>query len=297
VPIVQEAPQPDLGENPASNPRAQIGDNMPPLEERIGMEFREALLSDRPDFITRMESAIAAVDRGIVLDDKGKLQLATESEEMLGKAGDLEKILRACDGYISDTHKMVKQPYLEGGRAVDAEKNRLTGPVTDARSKLRDGMNAFMAKREAERRAEEARVAAEQRAAQEAADRAAREAREAEEAAQKAARDAKTEEEREAARLAAADAQAKAEEAIAAAPLAAAAPARTEPIRSDAGATVSGKTVWNSEVEDFTKAFKAVKSNPKVQEAISTAIAGLVRAGTREIPGVRIWSTVQAVAR
>lgn len=286
MPIVQEAPQPNLGENPASNPRAQIGDNMPPLEERIGMEFREALLSDRPDFITRMETAIAAVDRANVTD-----------EETLGKAGDLEKILRACDGYISDTHKMVKQPYLEGGRAVDAEKNRLTGPVTDARSKLRDGMNAFMAKREAERRAEEARVAAQQRAAQEEADRAARASREAEEAAQKAARDATTEEEREAARLAAADAQAKAKEAIAAAPLAAAAPARTEPIRSDAGATVSGKTVWNSEVEDYKKAFAAVSDDDKVREAIDAAVARLVRAGKREIKGVRIWSTVQAVSR
>jgi hypothetical protein len=297
VPIVQEAPKPDLGENPASDPRVQIGGNFPPLEERIGMEFRESLLSDRPDFITRMEAAITAVDRAIVLDDKGKPQLVTEDEETLGKAGDLEKILRACDGHISETHKTVKQPYLDGGRAVDAEKNRLTGTITTARSKLRDGMNAFMAKREAERRAEEASKAAEQRAAQEKADRAAREAREAEEAAQRAARDATNDEEREAARLAAADAQAKAEEAIAAAPLAAAAPARAEPIRSDAGSTVSGKTVWNSEVEDFAKAFKAVKSNPKVQEAINTAIAGLVRAGTREIPGVRIWSTVQAVAR
>ena len=32
-------------------------------------------------------------------------------------------------------------------------------------------------------------------------------------------------------------------------------------------------------------------------ESVSTAIAGLVRAGTHEIAGVRIWSTTQAVAR
>lgn len=286
MPIVQEAPKPSLGENPASDPRTAIGGNMPPIEERIGMEFREALLSERPEFINRMESAIAAVDRANVTD-----------EETLGKAGDLEKILRACDGHISETHKAVKQPYLDGGRAADAEKNRLIAPISDARLKLKDRMNGFMAQREAERRAEQARIAAEQRAAQEAADRAAREAHEAEEAAQRAAAAATNDAEREAARIAATEAQAKAEEAIAAAPLAAAAPARAEPVRSDAGSTVSGKTVWNSEVEDFAKAFKAVRSNPKVQEAVATAIAGLVRAGTREIPGVRIWSTVQAVAR
>lgn len=293
MPIVQE-------QEPATvdaNPRAQIGGNEPPLEERIGMEFRDALISERADFVVRMETAIDAVSRAIVLDDDGKPKLVSEDEETLGKAGDLEKILRACDGHITDTHKTVKQPYLDGGRAVDAEKNRLIAPITDARHRLRDGMNAFLAKREAARRAEEARLAAEQRALQEAADRAAREAREAEEAAELAKREAVSEEDRAAAEEAAEAAKDKAFAAMAAAPLAAAAPARSEPIRSDAGTSISTKVVWNSAVEDYGKAFKAVKSNPKVQEAINTAIAGLVRAGTREIQGVKIWPTTQAVAR
>jgi hypothetical protein len=82
-----------------------------------------------------------------------------------------------------------------------------------------------------------------------------------------------------------------------AAALAPAAGKGAEPVRSDAGSTVSTREVWNSEVQDFAKAFKSVKSNPKVQEAISAAVAGLVRAGQREIAGVRIWPTQQAVAR
>lgn len=264
-PEVEAAPPPSLpGENPASNPRAVIGGNEPPLEERIGMEFREALLSERSDFIARMESAIAAVDRAEVSDD-----------DTLGKAGDLERILRACDGHIAETHKAVKQPYLDGGRAVDAEKNRLIGPINEARYKLKDKMSGYMADREAERRrVEQARIAEERRQAEAAAQ------------AERERQEAAGENDPEAV---------AAIEAVALAP-AAAAP-RAEPVRSDAGSTVSGKTVWNSQVEDYTKAFKAVKSNPKVQEAINSAIAGLVRAGTREIPGVRIWSTMQAVAR
>lgn len=308
MPIAQpKTLEPDLGENPASNPRAVMGANEPPLEERIAMEFHDALLEERPDFVTRMETAIAAVARAIVTNDDGKLQLVSEDEETLGKAGDLDKILRACDGHISDTHKTVKQPYLDGGRAVDAEKNRLVHPITEARSKLRDGMNAFMAKREAARRAEEARIAAEQRAAQERAQAAEAERRRAEEAAAAAARDAEQAkrdgdaEALEAARLAeqnaAADARA-AERRMENETFAAAQTAtQAGPVRSDAGATISGKTVWNSAVEDYKKAFSAVSDDAKVREAIDAAVARLVRAGKREIKGCRVWSTVQAISR
>lgn len=288
MPIVQEAPKPDLGENPASNPRAAIGDNMPPVEEQIAMEFREALLTDRPDFIERMESAIAALAR---------VPEAIEDEETLGRAGDLDKILRACEAYVAEVHKAVKEPHLARSRACDAEKNALTSKITVARSRLADVMNAFMAKREAERRAEEMRRAAEARAAAEAAAKAEREAREAEMAAQRAMAEAANDAEREAAALRAAEAQREAEQRMADAALAAAPVGKAEPVRSDTGSTISGRTVWQSEVEDYVKAMKAVKSDPKVREAIDAAVQRLVKAGQREIPGTRIWSTTQAVAR
>lgn len=253
----------DNAEVEAPNPRAAIGNNEPPLEERIQMEFRDALLDERPNFMTRMADAIAAVDRVQVTD-----------EEELGKAGDLEKILRACDQYISATHQVVKRPYLEGGRACDAEKNRLIGPITTARARVMDAMNEFMAKREAARRKAEAERVAEERRQAELAAQAERERQEA---------------------LGENNAEAIAQmEAVSMAP---AAPKRAEPIRSDAGATVSGKVVWNSEVQDMAKAFKAVKGDEKVQQAIRDAVQRLVRAGQREIPGVRIWDTIQAVAR
>lgn len=283
MPIVQAAPEPEVVD---LNPRAVMGANEPPIEEQIAMEFREALLSERPDFIVRMESAVEAVGRAEVVDD-----------ETLGKAGDLAKILRACEAYVAEVHKAVKEPHLARSRACDAEKNALTSKITVARSRLADVMNAFMAKREAERRAEEMRRAAEARAAAEAAAQAEREAREAELAAQRAMAEAANEAEREAAAARAAEAQREAEQRMADAALAAAPVGKAEPVRSDTGSTISGRTVWQSEVEDYVKAMKAVKSDPKVREAIDAAVQRLVKAGQREIPGTRIWSTTQAVAR
>ncbi len=283
MPIVQAAPEPEVVD---LNPRAVMGANEPPIEEQIAMEFREALLSERPDFLVRMESAVEAVGRAEVVDD-----------ETLGKAGDLAKILRACEAYVAEVHKAVKEPHLARSRACDAEKNALTGKITVARSRLADVMNAFMAKREAERRAEEMRRAAEARAAAEAAAKAEREAREAELAAQRAMAEAANEAEREAAAARAAEAQREAEQRMADAALAAAPVGKAEPVRSDTGSTISGRTVWQSQVEDYAKAMKAVKSDPKVREAIDAAVQRLVKAGQREIPGTRIWSTTQAVAR
>jgi hypothetical protein len=246
VPIVQAAPEPEVVD---LNPRAVMGANEPPIEEQIAMEFREALLSERPDFLVRMESAVEAVGRAEVVDD-----------ETLGKAGDLAKILRACESYVAEVHKAVKEPHLARSRACDAEKNALTGKITVARSRLADVMNAFMAKREAERRAEEMRRAAEARAAAEAAAKAEREAREAELAAQRAMAEAANEAEREAAAARAAEAQREAEQRMADAALAAAPVGKAEPVRSDTGSTISGRTVWQAEVENYKQALKAVKS-------------------------------------
>lgn len=297
MPIVQASPEaPALGENPASNPRATIGDNFPPIEEQIAMEFREALLTDRPDFETRMDSAIEAVGRAAVTDD-----------QTLGKAGDLDKILRACAAHIDDTHKAVKEPYLARGRACDAEKNARASRITTARFALRDKMNGFMAEREAKRRADEARIAAEQRAAAERAMAAEREREEAErkaaaaaaaaERAKQAGDEAAAAEARKAEEQAAQDAR-EAEARMEQDALAAAqAVPRNEPVRSDAGAAVSGRKVWQFQIVDVEVAFMAVSDDEKVREAIEKAIGRRVKAGTRKIEGVKIWETIQAIAR
>lgn len=262
---------------------AIFGHNKPPLEELIPEEFRAELLRERPDFLDRFENAIAAAERAVANDD-----------ETLGRCGDLVKLYRACDSHITTTHKTVKQPHLDAGRLCDAEKNALTERLAAAKRKVESVANTFVAKREAEARAERERIAAEERAAAERAAAAERERIRAEQEAAEAARNAASEEERNAAIDRAAEAAREAEEAMKAAALAPAAPSRSEPVRSDAGATVSGKQEWKCEVEDYSKAFRAVKDDAKVREAIDAAAARLVRAGKREIPGVRIWAVAKA---
>lgn len=198
-------------------PHGEIGHNMPPIEEQVASEFREQLLTDRPDFEVRLQAMIDAAERVEVAND-----------ETLGKAGDLIKMYRAAEGHINETHKAVKEPYLRGGRAVDAEKNSLINRIQPARDKVQGRMNEY---------------------------------------------------------------------AMRAAALAPAEQVKAEPIRSDAGSTISGRQVWNSQVDDYQVAFIAVEDNPKVREAIDKAVAKLVKAGKRQIEGVRIWPTAQAVAR
>lgn len=280
-PIFDDVPAWPEQRSQAAPPPA--GHNRPPLDELIPQEFREALLSDRPDFDVKMRDLVDAANRAKADDD-----------ETLGRCGDLVKSYRAIIAHVEATHKAVKAPYLEGGRLVDAERKAMLAPVEAAKAKVEAIGNAYVAKREAEAKAERERILAEQRAAADAASRAERERIEAEQAAARALADAANEEEREAAASAAAEAARRAEEAQRAAALAPAAPAERTLIHSDAGATVGGKQEWLCEVEDYTKAMRHVRSDPKVKEAIDAAIKRLVRAGQRELTGVRIWPVAKA---
>ena len=272
------APWPD-----APNPRAVVGGNKPPLDELVPAEFRAVLLAEKPEFLSKLDQLIEAADRAKAVDD-----------ETLGRCGDLVKAYRACTSHIDATHKAVKQPYLDGSRLVDAEKNALASRLAEAKAKVEGIGNAFVAQREAEARALRERIAAEQRAAAERAAAAERERIKAEQEAARAAAEATNEVDRQAAADRAAEAARAAEQAMADAALAPAAPEKAEPVRSDAGATVSGKTEYACEVEDYTKALRHVRSDPKVKEAIEAAIKRLVRAGQRELTGVRIWPVSKA---
>ncbi len=260
-----------------------MGHNRPPLEEIIPAEFRAALLADKPDFLTVLEDRVDQASRA-----------RANNEDELKRCGNLVKAFREILGHINETHKTVKQPYLDGGRLVDAEKNALVERVDAAKRTVEAIGNAFVAKREAEERAERARIEAEQRAAAERAAAAERERERAEQEAEQAALTATNDAERAAAEQRAAEAADAAEAAMAQAALAPALPDRTEPIRSDEGAVISGKQEWKSEVTDYTLAFMHVEDHPKVREAIDKAVAQLVKAGKRSLDGVRIWPVAKA---
>jgi hypothetical protein len=259
--------------------------NKPPLEEVIPAEFREALLADHPDFLLKLDDAVANADKAIADDD-----------DSLAKCGTLMKTYRVLLSHIDATHTDVKAPYLQGGRLVDAEKNTLVARVNTARAKVDAIGNAYVAKRDAEAKAERERLAAEQRRAAEEAARAERERQDAEREALRAQREATTQDERDAAQERANEAARRAEEAMASAALAPTAPAKSEPVRSDEGATVSSKQEWMSKVDDYAKAFKTVKGDAKVREAIDKAVQALVKStkGQMEIPGVTAWPVAKA---
>jgi hypothetical protein len=62
------------------------------------------------------------------------------------------------------------------------------------------------------------------------------------------------------------------------------------PARGDFGASVSAKTEWRFEIAELAKLPLAIRRHPDVIAAMEKVIRGLVRGGTRSIPGVKIWS-------
>lgn len=210
---------------------------------------------------------------------------------------------------IGDAHSILKRPILDAGTALDtAKRNAVSGVEAEYKRVERlCGDYALEQRRKAERaeqerlaeirRAEEAeRVAAEaQRRAEEAerlrqqAELAAQEARskKAKQEAEAAALRAK--QEQEAALKLQQDAQAKADEAAAAADFEHEAPQIT---KSAARETET----YDFEVEDVAALYEACPRAVELK-AKRSIIADMIKAGTRELAGVRIWPVVKVAAK
>lgn len=268
---------------PAAQPA--IGHNKPPLDEQIKADFKERLAEVSPKFNELFDQYIEAADRAYATDDAS-----------LKKCGDLVKAYRGYQKDVDEAHTAVKAPYLEAGRLVDAEKNVLIAKIKEARAKVEAVGNAFTAKREAEARAERERQEREARIAAEAAAKAEAEAAAASAAAVEAER--QSGDDAEATKAAAAEAARKAEQAMTEAALASASSnAKAEPLRTDTGAAIGTKRDWHSKITDYKAAFNALWDDPKVQEAMDKAAQRRVKAGTRAIEGVEIWSTAKMNVR
>lgn len=273
--ITQLQPKADVNDNP----RAVMGNNRPPVAIEARAEFDD-LINANDGLRQRIEDLIGASERA-----------TATSEETMGRCGQTIIQIRAAMKKVEDAHTTAKAPYLEGGRVVDAAKKELLVPLEEAKKRIEGKQEGYLReqkKRDDERRA---KAAAEQRRIDEEN---ARLQREHDESVRKAKQEA------QAARIAA-------EEAGRPAPVYVA-PVIAEPvyvappppptviergiIRGAEGAAISGKKVWKSQVNDYAAAFPMVASNPKVKEAIDAAVAGIVRAGLRDIPGVRVWEDV-----
>jgi hypothetical protein len=260
------APWPERKTAPSPAP---IGHNKPPLEELIPVEFRAALLGERPDFLTLMDNYLGAGDPNSEDYKPGAVHRAKcTDEETLGNCGKVINTLRAILSHAEATHKAVKEPYLSGGRLVDAELNAIKGRVLAGRAIVQGLMDDYANEQLRLRRIEEARLA------KEVADAAAERKR-----LEDKARETGVFHE------------------YVAPPVAAPLPVPA-PIRTD-GATVSLGTEWYAIIDDYAKAFRHVKDDSKVREAIDAAIGKIVKASkaNTNIPGVRAMERAKTSSR
>lgn len=254
---------PDVKPMPTMAPAAvgsQVGHNRPPLDEEARIAFNDSI-DQRDGFRKRIEDLIASADKAYCTDDAS-----------LGRCGELVKQIRAADKVIEDTHKTVKQPYLDAGRVVDDMKKALSNPLVAAKAAVESKQSVY---------AEEQRqiaLAAQRRQQEEAA------AQRREEEARRREAEEKN--------LPVPD---PVEVPVTAAPP----PPLTTGVvaRGDYGTAVSAGLEHIAMVVDYELAFIKVASNVKVREAIDKAIAALVRAGERDIAGVTITERAKITNR
>lgn len=194
-----------------------------------------------------------------LLDSAGRVP-PIDSDTIAGKVGDLCKMASDVEKRINAAREKHNRPLLNAQRSLKARADAVFAPLAVAISGLRTSLNNYMA--------EQARKAAEER-------------RKAEEAAQRA---------REAAA-----ASAQPDEPL---PVIETPKVEAPVARGDMGARVGTRTVWKHEIEvPIAKLPKAVLENERVRAAVDQVIGQMIRTGTHEIKGVRIWSEQEAMVR
>lgn len=192
---------------------------------------------------------------------------AVVDTESAARAADLVKMIRVASTKLDDAHREVKAPYLAAGRVVDGLRADVNATLDRAKRTIDQKLNQFVAeeraKAETERRRQEEIARAAQKAAEEA--RSATEAQGYERAAQQA--------------------------------VARAADVAPPRIEGDLGGRATAKTEWVATVTDYVLAFNSVWANSIVIEAVDKAVKAMVRAGARDIPGVKIVAQVKTVVR
>jgi uncharacterized protein YlxW (UPF0749 family) len=251
------------GTTEAQNPRAVIGSNEPPADadpllDRLAETTRD--LSAK----TRLDKLIAACERvPDELPDDAKAGDAATVYTMLDKAR------KAFDAQRVEETK----PFLESQRKVNAHFKTFLESADDAMRGIKAKVDAYRRKKDAAAAAERQRLEAEARARQAEAD--------------KKAAEAKTVEQQAAARRAADEAAALQKKAEATKPV----------VQGSYGAKASGRKVLRGTVTDHSKLPDIVMKAPKVVEAIDKTIAGLIKAGAREIAGVTITPDTETTIR
>lgn len=248
------------------DPRLTIGgNNPPPLREILAERFARTSME-----IDQLAKRADGAPKKVVDD------------EQFGAVGDIAKDARTLSKSIEEKRKVEKEPFLQGGRDVDA----FFGTLTDRVKRIADTLQAradeyarAKAAEERRKREEEARrLAAEEQRQREIAEREAERNRPT--ASAKHEDRANYAQERAAAAAAGAEARA----------------AELTRTRSAAGTVASARTSWDFEITDIGKVPLDTLRPFIKREHIEQAIRSFVRINKDAVPleGVRIFENVKA---
>jgi hypothetical protein len=102
-------------------------------------------LGERADFMVKLDDLLGKVNPDPEkASDLGSVHRAKcDSEDNLGKCGSLVKALRAAEALVDDVHVRIKKPYLDAGRAVDAEKNAFKARIAAGKNRVQAMMDDY----------------------------------------------------------------------------------------------------------------------------------------------------------
>lgn len=249
---------------------AQPGHNLPPR----GADIERARLEDK--FTAQIKRA------GLLVDAMDRVPPVIEDDETAGKTGDFIKQVTAHRKMMETARVSEKEPHLELGRVVDGFFKRFIDPLDTVKKTVESRLGVFLRqKEEAERRArlEAERIAREESQRKEA------------EALALATKDVAGSEK-------ALDAAVAAEaQAVEAGVAAEAKPAELARTRGDYGSVSTLRTSWDFEIDDRSKIPLDALRPYLAADAVDKAVRAFVRAGGRDLAGVRIFENRTAMVR
>ncbi len=256
---------------------AEIGSNNPPPDLLLGDALRDRLLDEHSKLLKRRDELVAAAARIPPIDSE---EIAQKVSDFLVQVGAVQKAATAA-------RVKEKEPYLEGGRGVDGFFANISAPLEGVKTGVGIKLTRYMQAKEAEKRRQREeweRIAREEEA---------QKRRDAEEAAAKITNDKTL-----------ADALAKDEEAKTAAAnvkkaekAAAVKPAELSRTRGEYGAVSSLRTAWDfADLDRAELDIEALRQHLPT-DGLEKAVRSFIRAGGRDLRGVRIYESTSAVVR
>lgn len=251
------------------------GHNLPTDDQSA---LNEMLLEKAQPLLRRRDDLIAAANR---------VPPTIKDDETAGRFADYIKSITACMKSLESMRTGEKEPFLQAGRTVDGFFKKLTDPLAAAKKHVESILTTWQRQKAEEERLR--RMEAE-RLAREEAERAARAAAEAEAKIKTEADLSAAVVAEQAAVQARADAEKAKREAEAKA-------AELNRARGDYGALASLRTFWDFADLDRASLDLEALRNHIPWEGLEKAVRSFVKAGGRELRGVRIFENTTSVVR